>query len=37
MLLIFAGFLVSEDVFSNLRVFFAGTLWRRAEKVKIAG
>jgi hypothetical protein len=38
--LIFTGFLVSEDVFSNLRVFFAGTLWRREgrkEKVEIAG
>ena len=38
--LIFTGFLVSEDVFSNLRVFVAGTIWRREgreEKVELAG
>jgi hypothetical protein len=29
--LIFAGFLVSEEVFRNIRVFAAGTVWRRAE------
>jgi hypothetical protein len=36
-LLIFAGFLVSEDVFSNLRVWFAGTIWRRRGQVEVAG
>jgi len=36
-LLIFAGFLVSEDVFSNLRLWFAGTIWRRRERVEVAG
>lgn len=30
-LLIFAGFLVSEDVFRNLRLPAAGTVWRRRE------
>jgi hypothetical protein len=29
--LIFAGFLVSEEVFRNIRVVAAGTVWRRAE------
>ena len=29
--LIFAGFLVSEEVFRNIRVLAAGTVWRRAE------
>jgi hypothetical protein len=29
--LIFAGFLVGEEVFRNIRVFAAGTVWRRAE------
>ena len=36
-LLIFAGFLLSEDVFSNLRVWFAGTIWRRRERVEVTG
>jgi hypothetical protein len=36
-LLIFAGFLVSEDVFSNLRVWFAGTIWRRRDRVEVTG
>ncbi len=36
-LLIFSGFLVSEDVFHNFRVFIAGTIWRRREKVEVAG
>jgi hypothetical protein len=36
-LLIFTGFLVSEEVFSNLRVWLAGTLWRRRSQVKVAG
>ena len=36
-LLIFAGFLVSEEVFSNLRVWIAGTIWRRGERVEVAG
>jgi len=29
--LIFAGFLVSEEVIRNIRVLAAGTVWRRAE------
>jgi hypothetical protein len=36
-LLIFTGFLVSEDVFSNLRVWLAGTVWRRRSQVEVAG
>jgi hypothetical protein len=36
-LLIFAGFLVSEDVFRNLRVIAAGTVWQRREKAEASG
>jgi hypothetical protein len=36
-LLIFTGFLVSEDVFRNLRVIAAGTVWHRREKVEASG
>jgi hypothetical protein len=35
--LIFTGFLVSEEVFSNLRVWLAGTVWRRRPGVEVAG
>ena len=35
--LIFTGFLVSEDVFRNLRVIAAGTVWRRREKAEASG
>ena len=36
-LLIFTGFLVSEEVFSNLRVWLAGTVWRRRARAEVAG
>jgi hypothetical protein len=36
-LLIFSGFLVSEEVFSNLRVWLAGTVWRRRVRAEVAG
>jgi hypothetical protein len=36
-LLIFTGFLVSEEVFSNLRLWLAGTVWRRRSRVEVAG
>jgi sterol desaturase/sphingolipid hydroxylase (fatty acid hydroxylase superfamily) len=36
-LLIFAGFLVSEDVFHNLRVFSALRSGRQGEKIEVSG